>query len=337
MYNFNDIHELQIEPTNYCNSFCGACARNINGGPLDPIVKLNHMSQDTWNKIITIENLKHIRSINFNGAFGDCCMHPYLLEFIQKLYQIKPHVNVRVMTNGGMQNTVFWSQLAAVLKKFPSHCVSFALDGLENTLHVYRRNVSYTKVIQNAKAFINAGGYAEWRMILFDHNMHQVGQSCYLAEKFNFSRFYIHASYFQKKQVVSYKQFPQQTITAPNKKIVGFFQSHYNTEFKKSTEPLLESNFDTKCPWYNERWIQIDNVGNVWPCCFTLEENLKPGAWNLDLLSTKFGKYFNHIGKKSLQNIIENDFYQKYVPQMWNVDTLCANCSPSKYNFEPNK
>ena len=46
----------------------------------------------------------------------------------------------------------------------------FAIDGLEDTNHIYRRNTDWVKIVQNATAYIAAGGRAEWDFIVFAHN-----------------------------------------------------------------------------------------------------------------------------------------------------------------------
>jgi hypothetical protein len=44
---------------------------------------------------------------------------------------------------------------------------------LEDTNHLYRENVEWKKIMENARAFISAGGTAHWDMLIFDHNKHQ--------------------------------------------------------------------------------------------------------------------------------------------------------------------
>ena len=44
-------------------------------------------------------------------------------------------------------------------------------------------------IIKNAQAFIDAGGYAVWKMIKFDHNEHQVEDCRALAKNLGFQRF----------------------------------------------------------------------------------------------------------------------------------------------------
>jgi len=334
LYSFENIHQLQIEPTTYCNSFCPSCARNLRGGKLNPSLKLNHIVYEDWCNIMSNHNLKHIKSIYFNGNFGDCCMHPEFLNMIEHLLKIKPTLDVKVMTNGGMQSNNFWRQLSQLLQKFSHHMIAFALDGLDDTLSIYRRNINYDTVIEHAKCFIDEGGIAEWRMIIFDHNKHQIQSAKEISRKLGFARFYLHNSYQPTIEAVQYKNFPQRIITAPDKIDAVEYQIKYNETFKQITTPDYDQNIKVSCPWMEERWLQLDSNGLVWPCCFTSEEKLYNKEWNYYYLQTKFGKNFNNINKITLDKILENDFYRQYVPSMWTSSKTCLECNNSDYNFQ---
>ena len=56
MYSIDTTQVLEIEVTNYCNAFCGDCDRNIQGGQLNKDLNLQHMSLETWRKIIPKKN-----------------------------------------------------------------------------------------------------------------------------------------------------------------------------------------------------------------------------------------------------------------------------------------
>ena len=60
---------------------------------------------------------------------------------------------------------------------------------MEDTHSMYRIGTDYNKIIQNATAFINAGGTAEWCFIKFKHNEHQVEEARSIAEQMGFSLF----------------------------------------------------------------------------------------------------------------------------------------------------
>ena len=67
--------------------------------------------------------------------------------------------------------------------------VRFGIDGLEDTNHLYRRNVRWPTLMRNVRAFVEAGGNAEWDFIEFRQNQHQVEQARMLADELGFSMF----------------------------------------------------------------------------------------------------------------------------------------------------
>ena len=51
--------------------------------------------------------------------------------------------------------------------------IIFGIDGLEDTNHIYRKNVKWKKLEENIKIYIKYGGTASWQFIVFEHNKHQ--------------------------------------------------------------------------------------------------------------------------------------------------------------------
>jgi MoaA/NifB/PqqE/SkfB family radical SAM enzyme len=72
--------------------------------------------------------------------------------------------------------------------------VTFAIDGLEDTNHLYRRNVKWSKLMENVCGFIDAGGNAGWAMLIFKHNESQIEQCRLLSKELGFNSFNIQQS-----------------------------------------------------------------------------------------------------------------------------------------------
>ena len=53
----------------------------------------------------------------------------------------------------------------------------FGIDGLEDTNHIYRRNVDWDRLQKNFRAYIKAGGDAGWQFIVFPWNEHQIEEA----------------------------------------------------------------------------------------------------------------------------------------------------------------
>ena len=72
--------------------------------------------------------------------------------------------------------------------------MTFAIDGLEDTNHLYRRNVRWSKLMENIKAFTDAGGEATWAMLIFKHNESQIENCRSLSCTLGFRSFGIQQS-----------------------------------------------------------------------------------------------------------------------------------------------
>jgi hypothetical protein len=90
-------------------------------------------------------------------------------------------------SNGSLRNTSWWTELAMLVGT--NGYARFAIDGMEDTNAIYRRNTEWAKIMANARAFIAAGGRAEWDFIVFAHNEHQIEAARALAADMGFAAF----------------------------------------------------------------------------------------------------------------------------------------------------
>ena len=158
MFNYSAIDEYQIEITSYCNAACPQCPRNNLGYGINPYLYLQHLPYTILDKTFNEDLVSRIRQIFFCGSYGDPILHPDFLEICQNFRNKNPYVWLYIHTNGGLYNTDYWCKLAKIINGYGK--IDFGIDGLEDTNHIYRKNVNYNKVIENARAFIDAGGHA---------------------------------------------------------------------------------------------------------------------------------------------------------------------------------
>ena len=187
MFNFNDITEYQLEITTYCNAACPQCPRNIQGSGLNPYMPLIHLSRHVINTTFTKDHCNNLRQVFFCGSYGDPIMHPNFLDILRDFRYKNPTLWLYIHTNGGIHDEHYWSEIATIMNGYGQ--IDFGFDGLEDTLHLYRRNVKYDVAMRNAKAYINAGGRAQWNFIVFRHNEHQVEQARQLSQDYGFFNF----------------------------------------------------------------------------------------------------------------------------------------------------
>lgn len=184
MFEFDVIDEYQIEITSYCNAACPQCPRNILGHSINPYMPLTHLSRSIIDQTFDTELCQRLRQIFFCGSYGDPIMHPDFLDILKDFRRKNPRLWLYFHSNGGAHDVDFWSEIAEIMAGYGQ--IDFGIDGLEDTLHLYRKNVKYDRVIDNAKAFIAAGGRAQWNFIVFKHNQHQVEQAKKLSKALGF-------------------------------------------------------------------------------------------------------------------------------------------------------
>lgn len=184
MFTFKNIDEYQLEITSYCNAACPQCPRNLNGAGINPYMPLVHLSRNAIDQAFTQEHCERLRQVFFCGSYGDPIMHPEFLDILRDFRRKNPTLWLYIHTNGGIHDTAYWKDIAGIMNGYGQ--IDFGIDGLEDTLHLYRKNVKYSSVISNAQAFISAGGRAQWNFIVFEHNEHQVQQVQKLGNEMGF-------------------------------------------------------------------------------------------------------------------------------------------------------
>ena len=244
---YKDLPEhLHIEPSKKCNAACPQCPRTI-GASLHhfPNLPQTEISAEELKKILSNNFFKKLRKVLINGNYGDIVMHTSPQEFIQTFIDLE-FQEIQINTNAGGLPTKFWSWLGSQ----PNVIVEFAIDGLQDTHHLYRRNTRFDTVIKNAKAYIDAGGYARWIMNVFGNNKHQVAECEQMSKDLGFAEFYFDDS------VRFYKEY--ESLVDKNFNEV---ERLYPTEFVKKNK-ILEKE-DRNKEWYNKIYNYVNQEFDV--------------------------------------------------------------------------
>jgi sulfatase maturation enzyme AslB (radical SAM superfamily) len=245
-----DIKVLHLEPTNVCQAACSLCARETDVN----FDKLQRHQLD-MQKILKVFSAEHIAKLDkmfMCGVYGDPAAGTNTLEIYQEFRQLNLDIVLGMNTNGAIQNTAWWHELATVFNQ-PQDYVVFSIDGLEDTNHVYRKNVDWHKLMANAQSYILAGGSAHWDMLVYQHNEHQVDACEQLARDLGFT-------WFRAK--VSKRGFNDQLQQPINWTVPQVFSTKIN------------------CHALNEKSAYIDCEGKIGACCWL-------GGWKQDF-SNKF-------------------------------------------------
>lgn len=194
-FNLRELNQLHVELTNACNAACPMCTRfHINSPLIRPDLEIDQITIEKFKKYFPPHIIKKCEVILFCGVHGDPGMAKDLYEICEYIAESSPgHTSIRMNTNGGMRRPEFWRKLGSLFaKQRRDHWrwqVTFSIDGLADTNHLYRRNVEWDRVTANAQAFIDAGGFAEWDFLIFGHNEHQIDEAKGLSKKMGFVNF----------------------------------------------------------------------------------------------------------------------------------------------------
>lgn len=304
-----DIGVLHLELTSRCNALCPMCARTTgldhDGELLKKRDDLELIDTDPQMLADMLEQMKPFlpNHVFINGNFGDPIMYPHLMEVI-KMYREAGVAQITLSTNGSAQTAEWWAELATVMRK-PDKVI-FAIDGLEDTNHLYRVNTTWSVIMRNAKAFIDNGGIARWDFIGFAHNEHQIDEARQLAEDMGFVKFRYKKSnrYVIPKDYSADPDTPLEDETLVKKTEIKFVAKQHVNKAKKEAKtqiekekaletilaaPKKQSNTSEKveqvlkkhktfdnyvatteiqCQTARDRSVFIDYKGKVWPCCW---------------------------------------------------------------------
>jgi len=187
------IDQVHWEPSDKCNSACPMCPRYTSDGFENPALVNTEWTLDGFINAWPEQFLKDLKKILSCGNFGDPCACRDFSDIYKYVRSINPTIGLAVNTNASLRTPDWWAQLGSVMRKEQSkanYC-TFSIDGLDDTNHLYRRNTNFKKIMENAEAFIDAGGVAHWDYIVFKHNEHQVEEAKNIAIKMGFENFNI--------------------------------------------------------------------------------------------------------------------------------------------------
>jgi len=245
----DNVKEIHIEPTSVCNAECPMCARNINGKGLNPYITLKSLPVKWFEDNILPNQIQQLDKVFFCGNVGDPASAPQLIEIAQYFKTHNPNITIGLNSNGGLKTASWWERLGKVLNGPLDYCV-FSIDGLEDTNHIYRRNVQWKKIMENVKSFISAGASAHWDMLVFDHNKHQIKEAKHLANQMGFT-------WFRSKETDRWDTYT---------KDIGILPAN---EFVPTTPTS-----NITCEVKRDSSIFLDYTGKYWPCCHIAEAYL---------------------------------------------------------------
>ena len=317
MIYLTDPIKLQFELSSMCNALCLGCVRTDASNFNDKksiIPEKQYIEFDTFKKILTAEEFKTVTQLEFCGTIDDPLMHPNFLEFLDYASTLGKKYNVTIHTNASLRNAEYWKNLANVLLQHHDHNVLFSVDGLEDTNHIYRQKTQWSKIIDNAQAFIAAGGKAGWQYLIFPWNAHQIDEAKQTSINMGFKTFSSRHDRsvatslgLEKINFIKKENIKRQTIT---------MISDINRELSSVVDNEIS------CNNKNKRMYFIGFDSKIWPCCFLHNgffntDSGKRGILEKRLRETYGSTDWNDLTKFSVNEILSHEFFTNDLVASW--------------------
>jgi len=240
--------------------------RNYRGYDYNSGYPLCELGLKEFKHILPPERFPSIGMVNFNGNLGDFANAKDAVEIVEYLADLG--VKVSINSNGSLRSPAWWAKLAR-----PGVTIGFALDGMEDTHSLYRQDTNWKRIIENATAYIKAGGKAIWRFVPFEHNQHQQHACKQLAQDLGF---------------VEFENIYDGRESTPVYTRDGEFSYQIGKPFD-STIPQIRDLLTSHITWFDAKTVKVDRDitplnlrcihkvnreiyiaadGSVYPCCF---------------------------------------------------------------------
>lgn len=234
------IKIIHIEPTDVCQAACPQCARVVDS-TFNANIR-NHLTVSQIKKLNV--NIGNLDKMFMCGVYGDPAAGKHTIDIYRYFRKLNANIILGMNTNGGLCDNKFWKDMAELTSVNEQDYVVFSIDGLKDTNHIYRRNVQWEKVMKNVETYIQSGGQAQWDMLVFEHNQHQVSECEKLARNMGFKL-------FRAKVSKRHKILPVPGLKQPD----------------NWKNPLVEYG-NIRCQALQEQSRYISATGMMYPCCY---------------------------------------------------------------------
>lgn len=275
---------IHIELTDKCNARCPMCRRtNRHGLEVTKDVKNVEISLDLIKKQFGEINFKHI---NYCGNLGDPIAAKDCFSIVE--FFSKKGSRQTIHTNGSLKSKEWWRKIGAI----PNLRVVFGIDGITEESHqLYRRGTSLKKILENAKAFNNAGGESVWQMIVFRHNENEIDQAREMSQRLGFKTFEtLYTRRFDDNDTFIYWWKQHEYLLEPPS----------YTPIKKLEKKDFE-NYNISCKAKKDEEIYISADGSVWPCCYI--------PLRMNFFTLKRNEEKLNIHTTPIKDILDNMFF----------------------------
>jgi len=336
-WSYANTRYVHVELSNSCNAACPLCPRYVNRSLMvNPDLELGSISIEKFKQWFPLDFVQRSSEWIFCGTNGDPMMAKDAYEIIEYV-ATNSKARIQINTNGSMRSPEFWKKLGLLFAEkieeggeekifkdpdWEQHSknsiyrdiidrrryVVFSIDGLEDTNHIYRRNVNWQKLMANVRAYTSTGAYSIWDFLIFKHNEHQLEEAESFAYEIGITNFtpkrpfgfdHFDSNYYMDMNVYDaggkylYKIEPASSMEWRLNKATNKFKTgtdpiplppkkkdpdsskikwkeriESETKRNKFPEKFKGSSVSCKSCHPHGKEIYVDCNGNVFPCCF---------------------------------------------------------------------
>lgn len=290
-----------IEPTSKCLLECPLCDRTWFYEKFKK--RLTHE--------IDIEQLvkffkDHSPTVSMCGNNGDPIYHSKFHELCSELKKI--NCTIEITTNGSGRKKEWWEKLCSILSDDDS--ITFSIDGLEDTNHLYRKNAKWDSIIDAIGVVTKYHIDTTWKYIVFKHNQHQLEDAKAMSKMLGIKNFQLEKSDRWWKQDLM----PDEKYVDPSYKhqIAVTKEQDIATVIKQKCMSSINGN--------PNRALYIDAEGDFYPCC-------KMGlyAFRYKTIFTPRDKKFN-IKNNTVEQILGNNAVKQFFESTKSYETADKCC-----------
>jgi sulfatase maturation enzyme AslB (radical SAM superfamily) len=364
-FTLRNIRSFQIDHNSTCNLRCPQCARSHNGA-LNPVLPIKQLPVEFYKKVFTPEFCAQLESVLFCGNYGDVIASTNIHDVVAYLREAGL-ARINIFTNGSLRDAKWFEEMAYLLRDSRGKVV-FSVDGLADTNHLYRVGSDFGKIMENAQAFINAGGRARWDYLVFEHNEHQVEEAMALAKAMGFESFKVKKTnrFVQNKNYQAGEAsktdnvfLPRQKSEQPAYKIAVPKQEKYQADGVNSFEQIVKRHKSWEgyinktpidCKALKERTMFIDFEGKLWPCTWLAAPEHFYGDDNIQKrqilqLIQRYGFTFNSLVENTFEEVMNHEWFNGGLADSWgsSMDSggnfklmTCGRTCGNEYEFSSN-
>jgi len=238
---------FHIEPTSKCTLECPLCDRTW----FYEKFKKRNLHEINVDHVVNFIGVN--KEVLLSGNNGDPIYHSNFLELCQKLKD--NNCSITIGTNGSAKPRAWWQKLNNILDE--NDTIKFAIDGLEDTNHIYRKNAKWNSIMDAIDVLKTRQCKIVWKFIVFRHNQHQIKDAKLLSDQLTFDDFeLVHSDrWLGKKELMPDKEYVDMSYEKAEKILI-------DNEFKTEMKPFC---FKHELP---SNLLYVDAEGDFYPCCW---------------------------------------------------------------------